>query len=110
LAGGFDLRRKVMIKRILPLLLIAVSSPHAASAASAPAVPDGAALRAEMCFSWRLWEGPLAACLGEMRGAATDAERQAVARRFHPDYRLPAGTPGEFGRPPRNAGMTQQPR
>jgi len=107
---GFDMGRKVMMKKILPLLLIAVSSPHAASAASAPAVPDGAALRAEMCFSWRLWEGLLAECLGDMRGAATDAERQAVARRFHPDYRLPAGAPGVFDRPPRNTGMAQQPR
>jgi len=98
------------MKKILPALFVAACFTSDAVAASAAAVPAGTALRADMCFSWRLSTSLLNLCLGEMRNAATDAEREAVARRFHPDNRLPAGAPDDYGRPPRNAAQAQQPK
>ena len=95
--------RKKAMKKILPVLVVATCFTSTAYAASA-----GAALRADNCFAWRLSESLLNLCLGEMRNAATDAEREAVAQRFHPDNRLPAGAPNDYGRPPRNAAQAQQ--
>jgi hypothetical protein len=95
------------MKRKIFLVLLVTAAP-AAFAASAPGVPPGASLRPEMCLGWRLSESEASICLGEMRIAATDAEREAIARRFAPDYRLPAGAPDDgFGRPPANPAFTQ---
>ncbi len=90
-----------MLKKILPVLLLAAAP--AAYAAPASDIPPGSLLHAEMCFGWRLSESQTWLCVDEMRNAASDADREAVARRYYPDYRLPPGAPDDgFGRPPRN--------